>query len=94
MDNISPHKQLDQPHRLVLDARGQLGISGIEEIESFDESMVVLHTVRGTLVIHGRDLHLQLLSLDGGQVNIDGTVDSMTYEDESRSTGFFSRLFG
>ena len=67
----------------------------IVEVESFDESMIVLHTTRGTLVIRGSGLHLQLLSLDGGQVHVDGTVDSMTYEDETREAGgFFARLFG
>ena len=46
-------------------------------------------------MIRGSGLHLQLLSLDGGQVHVDGTVDSMTYEDNAREAGsFFSRLFG
>ncbi len=84
-----------QPHRLALDERGKLELTGITEVESFDESMVVLHTTRGTLVVRGAGLHLQLLSLDGGQVRIDGTVDSMTYEDDGREpAGFFARLFG
>ena len=64
-------------------------------VESFDEEMVVLHTTKGTLVIRGSGLHLQLLSLDGGQVHVDGMVDSMTYENEVREAGsFFARLFG
>lgn len=84
-----------QPHRLTLDERGKLELTGVTEVESFDESMVVLHTARGTLVVRGTGLHLQLLSLDGGQVRVDGTVDSMTYEDDGREpAGFFARLFG
>lgn len=84
-----------QPHRLALDERGKLELTGVTEVESFDESMVVLHTARGTLVVRGTGLHLQLLSLDGGQVRVDGTVDSMTYEDDGREpAGFFARLFG
>ena len=88
-------KALELPHRLVLEGRGKLSVTGVTEIESFDENTVVLYTTRGTLVIHGRQLHLSLLSLDGGQVNVDGTVDSMVYEDEQRTAGsFLSRLFG
>ena len=88
-------KSLDLPHRLVLEGRSKLTLSGVTEVESFDENTVVLYTTRGTLVIHGRQLHLSLLSLDGGQVNVDGTVDSMVYEDEQRTAGsFLSRLFG
>ena len=88
-------KTLDNPHKLTLDSRSRLTMSGVTEVESFDEEMVVLHTTRGTLVVRGQGLHLQLLSLDGGQVHVDGTVDSMTYEDHLRDQGgFFSRLFG
>lgn len=84
-----------QPHRLTLDERGKLELTGVTEVESFDESMVVLHTTKGTLVVRGTGLHLQLLSLDGGQVRVDGTVDSMTYEDDGREpAGFLARLFG
>ena len=88
-------KSLEVPHRLTLDSRNRLTLTGVTEVESFDEAMIVLHTTRGTLVIHGSGLHLQLLSLDGGQVHVDGTVDSMTYENEVREAGsFFARLFG
>ena len=88
-------KALEAPHRLTLDSRSRLTLTGVTEVESFDESMVVLHTTRGTLLVHGSGLHLQLLSLDGGQVHVDGTVDSMVYEDQPIGRGsFFARLFG
>ena len=88
-------KALEAPHRLTLDSRSRLTLTGVTEVESFDESMVVLHTPRGTLLIPGSGLHLQLLSLDGGQVHVDGTVNSLTYEDDGRETGsFWARLFG
>ena len=88
-------KALENPHKLTLDSRSRLTMTGITEVESFDEEMVVLHTTRGTLVVRGTGLHLQLLSLDGGQVHVDGTVDSLTYEDDLREHGgFLSRLFG
>lgn len=88
-------KALELPHRLVLESRNKLAITGITEIESFDENTVVLYTTRGTLVIHGRQLHLSMLSVDGGQVSVDGTIDSMVYEDDQRTGGsLLSRLFG
>lgn len=88
-------KALEVPHKLTLDSRSRLTMTGITEVESFDETMVVLHTTRGDLVVKGQGLHLQMLSLDGGQVHVDGTVDSITYEDTPAQTGgFFARLFG
>ena len=88
-------KALVQPHKLTLDSRSRLQVTGVTEIESFDEAMVVLHTTRGILVIRGTGLHLQLLSLDGGQVHVDGTVNGLQYEeDPGGRSGFFARLFG
>lgn len=87
-------KKLDSPHRLTLDGRNRLTVSGVSDVESFDEQSVVLHTVRGTLVVRGQGLHLQMLSLEGGQAAVDGEVDSLTYEDTAPGGGFFARLFG
>ena len=88
-------KALEIPHKLTLDGRNRLNLTGVTEVERFDEGMVVLHTTRGTLVVRGEGLHLQLLSLDGGQVHVDGTVHAMTYEDDKREQGgFLARLFG
>ena len=89
-------KALELPHKLTLESRNRLNLTGITEVESFDDGMVVLHTTRGTLVVRGDGLHLQLLSLDGGQVHVDGTVNSLTYEDHggSQAGGFLARLFG
>ena len=60
----------------------------------FDEESVVLHTTKGVLVIRGQQLHLQTLSIDGGQVLVDGSVDAISYEDDIPRGGFFARLFG
>lgn len=87
-------QSLQAPHKLTLEGRSKLAVSGVTDVESFDETMIVLDTNRGTLIIRGDGLHLQMLSLDGGQVSVDGTVDSMVYEDNTRKGGFFSRLLG
>ena len=82
------------PHELRLDNRSKLSVSGVSEVESFDETTVVLHTARGVLIIRGENLHLQTLSIDGGQVAISGTIDSLSYEEPQKTGGFFRRLFG
>ena len=84
----------DGPHELRLENRARLSVNGVREVESFDEESVVLHTTKGVLVIRGQQLHLQTLSIDGGQVLVDGSVDAISYEDDIPRGGFFARLFG
>ena len=82
-------------HRLELVGREQLTISGVEDVERFDESSIVMSTSAGILVITGEDLHIGKLSLDGGELHVDGRVDFISYEEGSREQGgFFRRLFG
>ena len=81
-------------HHILLEGREQLTVSGVEEVESFDENTIVMLTVKGTLVVRGEDLHIEKLSLDGGDLKVEGEIDSMTYEDSGREKGgLFSRLF-
>ncbi len=86
-------RMLESAHKLTLDGRGRLSVSGVNDVESFDEQTVVLSTARGTLVIRGEQLHLEMLSLEGGEVRLDGQVDSLSYESDPREGGFLSRLF-
>lgn len=82
------------PHNVILEGRKRLNISGVEEVESFDEESVVAYTSEGLLIVKGAELHIEKLSLDGGELAIEGLVQSLHYEEESREKGsFFSRLF-
>ena len=81
-------------HRLILEEREHLTVSGVEEVESFDENLIVMDTAQGVLVVRGEDLHIEKLSLDGGDLKVEGTVESLTYEAERRKGGFLSRLLG
>jgi len=82
-------------HRLELVGRERLTVSGVEDVDRFDETGIVMSTSAGTLVITGEELHIGKLSLDGGELHVDGRIDSVTYEDEGRERrGFLGRLLG
>ena len=81
------------PHRLTLNERRQLTMTGVTEVVSFDDTVVVLRTELGTLVIQGEQLQLKTLSTDGGQVAVEGTVAALVYE-EPRQGGWLRRLLG
>lgn len=82
-----------QSHRLNLSDRKKLTMTGVTEVVSFDETAVVLQTGLGTLVIQGSDLHLKTLSLEGGQVEVDGSISSLSYDEPKSERGWLHRLF-
>ena len=85
---------LKLPHKLVLNERSGLTMTGVTEVISFDEGAVVLRTQLGNLVIHGKQLQLKTLSVEGGQVAVDGHVTAMIYEEPKPAGGLMHRLFG
>ena len=84
-------------HRLELDGRERLVVSGVEEVERFDEEEIVMATTAGTLVVGGEQLHIGKLNLDGGELHVDGSIHTLLYEDKTSGGGqggFLRRLFG
>ncbi len=82
-------------HHLELTGREHLTVSGVEDVERFDESGVVMTTAAGVLIVTGEDLHIGKLSLEGGELFVDGRIDSLAYEDgPDRQGGLLRRLFG
>ena len=82
---------------LILENRQKLSISGVIDVESFNDECVVVDTELGLLIIHGEDLHMSKLNLDSSELNIEGEIISCEYSDressKSKGTGFFGRIF-
>ncbi len=77
MENNSSLK----PHKLVMERRKKLNLSGINDVVSFDLKHVLLETNMGMLSIKGNDLKVTKVNLDNGEINVDGVVDSLEYSD-------------
>jgi len=82
-----------KPHSLTMEGRRQLSLTGVEDVERFDEQEIVLLTTGGELVVRGAGLSIGKLSVDAGDVSISGEIDSLSYEETGRSGGLWSRLF-
>ena len=81
----------DFPHKLTLNERQKLTMTGVSEVVSFDEDSVVLHTNLGSLVVEGQELKLKNLSPDGGQLAIEGNIRGLFYEEPRQSRSFWRR---
>ncbi len=77
--------------------RSALSITGIRDVVSFDENQVILDTDMGILTMKGKELHVSRLTLEKGEVDVDGSVDSLIYSSNEAyhksGESLFSRLF-
>jgi sporulation protein YabP len=82
------------PHNLILEDRKSLSISGVEDIDSFDENMVVLFTEQGELTIRGRNLHINKLNVETGELTMDGNIVAIVYSEQQQKKqgGVFSKM--
>lgn len=87
-------ERMAMPHKLTLNERNKLTVTGVTEVVSFEENAVILKTALGTLMIQGHELQLKTLSLEGGQVDVEGTVSALIYEEPRSAGGVLRRLFG
>ena len=82
-----------KPHSVSMDDRCRLSVTGVDDVESFDEATIIMNTSQGNLIVRGSGLHMEKMSLETGEVLLSGRVDSLDYEDTPEARGFFARLF-
>jgi sporulation protein YabP len=80
-------------HNITLEGRERLTVSGVSDVGSYDENLILMSTSHGELTVHGIDLHIEKLSLDTGDLLVRGTVTELAYEEPAVSGSLWSRLF-
>lgn len=96
MEEFNGAKQ--RTHKLTLNNRRSCTVTGVVDVLSFDVSEIMLETDQGMLMIKGNELHVNRLTLEKGEVDIDGKIDSLTYSEAGSSYGskgesLLSKLF-
>ena len=82
-------------HTLQIDNRNKINLSGISDVGSFNEDAVQLESALGGLEIRGENLQVTKLSLETGDVSVEGKICSVIYTEPAvKNAGFFSRVFG
>lgn len=93
MEDFTMENKTNKPHLLTLDNRRKLCLTGVEDVLGFNEEMISAVTPLGNLIIRGSKLHISKLSLDSGEVDVEGVVDSLQYVHNKREKSFVQRLF-
>lgn len=83
-----------KPHLVSMDDRCRLNVTGVDDVESFDETTIVMNTSQGNLIVRGSGLHIGKISLDVGEIKVEGMITDLNYEEKAHTGGFWSRLFG
>ena len=74
-------KRTGSKHRVTLERRENISVSGVLDVISFDEETIVIDTELGILLLKGAQLHVNRLNLDTGELEVDGDVVSLNYEE-------------
>ena len=82
----------DGIHNVIMEGRRKVSISGVCDVESFNEEEIVLHTNMGIMTIEGDMMHINKLSTENGEVMIEGNIESIKYVEEKFKGGFWQRL--
>lgn len=81
------------PHHLILEERSALTVSGVLDIDSFDDQTIVAGTDLGELLLKGSGLHINRIDLESGDLAVEGNICSISYSDRMPAGGgFFARL--
>ena len=71
-------------HNLILENRSHLVLSGVTDVDSFNEQEICLFTQLGELTIKGKNLHINEMSVEDGDLSVEGDVWSLCYGDKDR----------
>ena len=77
-------KTIRKDHNIIIENRKSMSISGITDVDSFDEKAICLYTQLGELTVQGRELHIDSMSVETGNMTITGEIWAMIYGDSDR----------
>lgn len=81
-------------HSLILENRSKLSLTGVTDVDSFDEATIVAYTDYGELTVTGTELHICVLNIEHGELTVEGNISGLNYlNQQPKSAGFFSKMF-
>lgn len=80
-------------NNIIIENREKAIISGVTEVIGFDERQIAMDTIQGRLTITGEGLHVEKLSLDIGEIALNGKINGVEYIGKSRDKSFWSKIF-
>ena len=80
-------------HDLIVESRKKVTMTGIKDVESFDEETIIAQSECGEISLRGRGLKISRLSVESGDMVVEGEIDAVVYSEGKSTGGFFSKVF-
>ncbi len=97
MEDLNQSSKNGRAHKVMLMGRKTCGLNGVIDVLAFDVNEMIMETEQGMLMIKGSELHVTRLSLEKGEVDLEGRIDSLAYSEvktpAAKAEGFFSKMF-
>ena len=90
---IQEQARTQTSHRLTMQDRAKVELTGVTEVISFDNEEIILETVEGGLRFGGEELHVKRLTLERGEITIEGRIREIAYQETGKDKSVFGRLF-
>lgn len=91
---MAEEKRLPPAHSVILEERRRLSITGVTDIDSFDEENVLVYTEAGELMVHGAGIHINRIDVASGELLLEGDITGMEYTDNPPARGgLWAKLF-
>ena len=82
-------------HNVIMENRRTVSISGVTDVDNFDDKTILIYTQMGELAVHGKNLHVNSMSVETGEMTLDGDIYSLVYGDKDKHSpaSFLGKLF-
>ena len=92
---MEERRREDMIHNVTLEERRNMTVSGVEDVDSFDEDKIVAYTTEGVMTVKGAGMRINRLNVEKGEMEIDGEIDSVEYAEghKSEKGSFFGKIF-
>ncbi len=92
---MEERRREDMIHNITMEERRKMMVSGVEDVDSFDEDKIVAYTTEGVMTVKGAGMKINRLNVEKGEMEIEGEIDSIEYAEghKSEKGSFFGKIF-
>lgn len=86
---------MELAHNVIIENREKLSLSGVTDVDNFDDGEILLYTSMGDLSVKGKNLKVEAVSVETGDMRVSGQIKALVWGDKDRTKklGTFKKIF-